>query len=59
MKSGGTRFYYADERSADGGPMYNDISGTAHADEYWTLVQQEIQSEPLHTFVKGKGYQAF
>jgi len=53
------RFYYADERKADGTPPYNDIDGAAHAKHYVELADGDKQGPWQQTFVKGVGYKAF
>jgi len=53
------RFYYADEREADGNPTYSDINGPAHAEFYTALAEGKTQQSWLATFVKGKGYVDF
>lgn len=53
------RFYYADERNADGSVVGSKIDGPAHGDFYWELAQRPEQGEWLATFVKGKGYVPF
>ncbi|EXJ73333.1 uncharacterized protein A1O5_03093 [Cladophialophora psammophila CBS 110553] len=53
------RFYYADERNADGLPVGNAVSGPAAAEEYLKLAEQEEQGPWLYTFVKGEGYKDF
>lgn len=53
------RFYYADERNAEGAPVLRERNGEAHAMEYLTLAQREDQGPWLWTFVKGKGYVDF
>ncbi|KIW11412.1 hypothetical protein PV08_10712 [Exophiala spinifera] len=55
----GVRFYYADERAENGGPVFKDIDGPAAAVEYLHLVEQKDQGPWLHTFIKGKGYKDF
>ncbi|KAF4994648.1 hypothetical protein FGRMN_5645 [Fusarium graminum] len=57
-KDRGYKFYYADERKADGGPKYS-VDGDAHADLFWDLAQSEQQGPWLQTFVKGEGYKNF
>lgn len=52
-------FYYVDERTADGAPVYNDIDGDAHAEVFFELAQKSKQEEPIVTFVKGKGIVSF
>lgn len=53
------RFYYADERKADGGPMYNGLDGDAHGKFYVELSEAESQGPWSATFVKGTGYVDF
>jgi hypothetical protein len=53
------RFYYADERSADGRLVGRTISGEAHAKMYKELAESKTQGPWLQTFVKGKGYVNF
>jgi len=58
----GYRFYYADERTADGTPAYEDISGDSAAEFYPKLVEGEAggkQGPWLQTFAKGIGYKDF
>ncbi|EPQ55708.1 NAD P-binding protein [Gloeophyllum trabeum ATCC 11539] len=55
----GFKFYYADERTADGAPVASAIDGDAHADFYYELSQSPKQQPWLATFVKGKGYVDF
>lgn len=52
------RFYYADERKPDGGPIYR-VNGDAHEDLYWELSQGKEQGPWMQSFVKGIGYKAF
>lgn len=53
------RFYYTDERNADGSSASAAIDGAAHAELYAKLAEGDSQ-EPWHqTFVKGKGYTKF
>lgn len=43
---GGDRFYFASEVTSDGGPVpYPDVSGEAHGDAYWKLVNGGIDLE--------------
>jgi hypothetical protein len=61
---GTVRFYFADERMLNGDSVMADISGLAHADEFWSLVHGVAeknlpdgrQGEWDWTFVKGMGY---
>lgn len=39
-----TRFYYIDEHLQDGGPGYNHITGSGHADIVWELLQDPKQT---------------
>lgn len=55
----GCRFYYADERKADGSPAYSDISGEAHAEQYLLLAEGKEQGPWQQTFVKDVGYKRF
>ncbi|KXG48108.1 uncharacterized protein PGRI_019780 [Penicillium griseofulvum] len=57
-KDRGYKFYYADERKADGSPKYR-INGGAHADLYWELAHAEAQGPWMQTFVHGEGYKKF
>lgn len=62
MFTWGYRFYYADERKADGAPAYQAISGQAHADFYKQLAEVDSQGRQvpwLATFVGGSGYVNF
>ena len=53
------RFYYGDERKADGGPAYTDLSGEAHGTHYLELAEGKSQGPWQQTFVKGIGYKKF
>ena len=55
----GYRFYYGDERKADGGPASMDIDGEAHAKLYLELAEGKEQGPWQQTFVKGVGYKYF
>ncbi|KAJ3542794.1 hypothetical protein NM208_g401 [Fusarium decemcellulare] len=57
--SKGYRFYYADQRQADGSPANNNIDGPAHAELYAQLVETGPQGPWQQTFVKGQGYTKF
>ena len=50
------RFYYADERKADGSPVYSAVDGPAHASFYTELAEGKSQGPWQQTFVKGFGY---
>ncbi|KAK5112200.1 hypothetical protein LTR85_011633 [Meristemomyces frigidus] len=54
----GYKFYYADDRKADGSPKYR-VSGPAHADLYLELAQGKTQGPWMQTFVQGVGYTKF
>ncbi|KAK6067512.1 short-chain dehydrogenase [Seiridium cupressi] len=54
----GFKFYYGDERKADGSAKYR-VDGEAHADLYWKLAEEKKQGPWLQTFVKGMGYKNF
>jgi hypothetical protein len=51
-----SRFYYSDERLADGSPAMMARSGEAQAAECVKLVERKEQGRWHHTFVKGTGY---
>ncbi|KAL9081281.1 MAG: hypothetical protein Q9157_000136 [Trypethelium eluteriae] len=53
------RFYYSDERKADGSAAYFDISGEAHGKFYAELAEHKLQGPWQQTFVKGIGYKRF
>ena len=53
------RFYYADERKADGSPAYSGISGEAHGKFYLQLAEGKEQGPWQQTFVGGVGYKQF
>ena len=53
------RFYYCDERNADGLPAYFDIDGESHGKLYVELAQGKEQGLWQQTFVKGVGYKKF
>lgn len=53
------RFYFADERTPDGDPVYSNIGGPAHAEFYLRLVETKTQGPWNATFVKGHGYIKF
>jgi len=55
----GFKFYYADERTPDGGPVNNDVDGPAHAEFFYNLARDPKQGTWLATFVKDKGYVDF
>lgn len=52
------RFYYADERKADGSAKYR-VDGEAHAKLFWGLAQAKSQGPWLQSFVKDVGYKDF
>lgn len=53
------RFFYADERQADGSIKGMQIDGDAHADFYAQLASGEGEVPWHATFVKGQGYVKF
>lgn len=53
------RFFYADERYADGKNKGMDIDGDAHGEFYAQLADHEANVPWQATFVKGKGYVKF
>ena len=53
------RFYYGDERKADGAAAFRDIDGEAHGKIYLELAEGEEQGPWQQTFVKGVGYKHF
>ena len=55
----GSRFYYADERTATGDVAGGKIDGEAHGEFYYELASAKTQGPWLGTFVKGKGYVEF
>ncbi|KIY02852.1 uncharacterized protein Z520_01317 [Fonsecaea multimorphosa CBS 102226] len=55
----GVTFYYADERTPEGMPVANAISGEAAAVEYVKLAERTDQGPWLYTFVKDAGYKDF
>ena len=52
------RFYYGDERKADGSAIYR-VDGEAHAKLYWELAEEKTHGPWMQTFVKGVGYTKF
>lgn len=55
----GYRFYFADERTPEGGSTMDLIDGNAHGEEFWKLANSKEQAPVNYTFVKGKGYVKF
>ncbi|CCH46311.1 putative secreted protein [Wickerhamomyces ciferrii] len=56
----GFKFYYADERTIEGGPVMKGTSGEAADKFYFDLAENENKDIPvLATFVEGKGYVKF
>lgn len=53
------RFYYADERTAQGDAAGTNVDGEAHADFYYELAGKVEPATYLQTFVKGQGYVKF
>lgn len=54
-----SRFYYSDERKADGAAASSAIDGEAHAELYLQLAEGKSQGPWQQTFVKGVGYKKF
>ena len=52
------RFYYVDERKADGTAKYK-VDGEAHGKIFWELAAANAQGPWLQTFVKDEGYKDF
>lgn len=52
------RFYYADQRKADGTAIYR-VDGEAHARLYWKLAEEQTHGPWMQTFVKDEGYVKF
>ncbi|KAL7919890.1 hypothetical protein ACQKWADRAFT_315249 [Trichoderma austrokoningii] len=57
-KEKGFRFYYVDERKADGSAAFK-IDGEAHAKLFCELAEEKTQGAWLQTFVKDVGYKDF
>ncbi|CAI7569266.1 unnamed protein product [Penicillium discolor] len=55
----GFKFYYADERYADGAPAYSGVNGEAHGKFYAELAEHKFQGPWQQTFVKDIGYKHF
>lgn len=53
------RFYYGDQRKADGAAVYSAIDGDAHAKLYLELAEGKTQGPWQQTFVSGTGYKDF
>ena len=53
------RFYYGDERKADGSAAFSEISGEAHGELYVQLAEGTAQGPWQQTFVRGVGYRHF
>ncbi|ATZ55418.1 hypothetical protein BCIN_12g00160 [Botrytis cinerea B05.10] len=58
-KKDGYRFYWADERTTEGGHVGNAIDGEAHGEFYYELATSEDPLTWDATFVAGKGYVDF
>ncbi|KAH8674685.1 hypothetical protein BGZ60DRAFT_404537 [Tricladium varicosporioides] len=58
-KDRGFKFYYADQRNADGSPAYSGIDGPAHGKLYTELAEGIEQGPWQQTFVKGEGFKQF
>ncbi|RDW81860.1 hypothetical protein BP6252_02972 [Coleophoma cylindrospora] len=57
-KDRGYKFYYVDERKADGTAIFK-VDGEAHGKLFWELAEANTQGPWLQTFVKGVGYKNF
>ncbi|CAI0650824.1 unnamed protein product [Colletotrichum noveboracense] len=57
-KEKGFKFYYIDERKADGSAAFK-IDGEAHSKLFLELAEAKTQGPWLQTFVKGIGYKDF
>ncbi|PVI00629.1 NAD(P)-binding protein [Periconia macrospinosa] len=55
----GFKFYYADERTIEGAPVYMAIDGEAHGRHYADLAEGDAQGPWQQTFVKNEGYKKF
>jgi hypothetical protein len=53
------RFYFVDERTADGSSPFQGLNGQAHAEEFYSLATRGDQGPWEYTFVAGKGYVDF
>jgi hypothetical protein len=53
------RFYYGDQRKADGSAVYAGVDGDAHARLYLELSEGKEQGPWQQTFVSGTGYKDF
>lgn len=53
------RFFYADERTAEGKLKGQGLSGPAHADFYAALAKHDAEVPWHATFVEGTGYVPF
>ncbi|CAD6441271.1 0ef69fec-2fc4-44f8-be79-e7e7f2f6ccaa [Sclerotinia trifoliorum] len=58
-KKDGYRFYWADERTPEGGMIGYEINGEAHGDFFYELATSEKPLPWDATFVAGKGYVDF
>ncbi|KAH9230837.1 hypothetical protein K456DRAFT_1842235 [Colletotrichum gloeosporioides 23] len=58
LESGAGKFYYIDERKADGSAAFK-IDGEAHSKLFLELAEAKTQGPWLQTFVKGIGYKDF
>ena len=52
------KFYYGDERKADGTAIYR-VNGEAYAKLYWDLAEEKTHGPWMQTFVNGAGYTMF
>jgi hypothetical protein len=54
-----SRYYYVDERTVSGEPMYTGLGGEGHALHFVKLIEDKAQGPWQQTFVTGKGYRTF
>ena len=55
------RYFFIDERTLEGKPMFTGLGGQAHADFFFSLAERKTSGEVpwKATFVSGKGYTEF
>ena len=59
LTGGEFRFFYVDERKANGASGGSTIDGPAHAEFFASLLDADQSVPVLATFVPGKGYVHF
>ncbi|KAK6336406.1 hypothetical protein TWF696_001965 [Orbilia brochopaga] len=59
FKDQGIKFYYADQRTEEGGPIYTGLGGPEHAKLYVELAEEPAQGPWQQTFTKEAGYKQF